>query len=113
NRLVIRDGSGRAKFAVPSASDDAATKGYVDALLGIPMAAGTNFVVQVVGLNDVASSSQTYPNWQESIRNIDDSSNNVAVRVLLPGTVRCALEHRALSSDLRSYVRVLKNGSVV
>src|SRR5690606_9027982 len=62
---------------------------------------------------DVASSSQTYPNWQESIRNIDDSSNNVAVRVLLPGTVRCALEHRALSSDLRSYVRVLKNGSVV
>lgn len=113
NRLVIRDASGRAQFAVPSASGDAATKGYVDALLGAPMAAGTNFIVQVTDLNDIASSSQTYPNWQESIRNLDSSANNVAVRILLPGTVRCALEHRARSSDLTAYVRVLKNGSVV
>lgn len=34
SRLVIRDGSGRAQFATPSASGDAATKGYVDGLMG-------------------------------------------------------------------------------
>jgi hypothetical protein len=33
DRLVLRDASGRAAFADPSASDDAATKGYVDGKL--------------------------------------------------------------------------------
>jgi hypothetical protein len=32
SRVVIRDGAGRAAFAAPSASGDAATKGYVDGL---------------------------------------------------------------------------------
>ena len=114
NRLVIRDGSGRAKFAVPSASGDAATKGYVDALLGIPMAAGTNFVVQVIGPSEnLQYSGSTYPGWQASIHNTSDRKNNVAVRILLPGTVRCALRHRTPDSRYDSYARVLKNGSTV
>jgi len=114
NRLVIRDASGRAKFAVPSASGDAATKGYVDALLGIPMAAGTNFVVQVIGPSEnFQYSGSTYPDWQASIRNTSDRRNNVAVRILLPGTVRCALSHRTPDSRYDSYARVLKNGSTV
>src|SRR5690606_38622148 len=54
-----------------------------------------------------------YPNWEQSTRNTSDSSNNVAVCILLPGTVRCALEHCSEQSGQRSYVRVLKNGSVV
>jgi len=35
NRIILRDASGRAKVAAPSASDDIATKGTVDALLGV------------------------------------------------------------------------------
>ncbi len=33
NRMVLRDGSGRAQFAAPSSFGDAATKGYVDSLM--------------------------------------------------------------------------------
>jgi hypothetical protein len=37
SRLVVRDGSGRAAFASPSATGDAATKGYVDGLIPFPV----------------------------------------------------------------------------
>src|SRR5690606_19875873 len=96
------------------ASDLDAIKSYVDALLGPPMAAGTNFVVQVTKPGaEISFYGASYPNWEQSTRNTSDSSNNVAVCIFLPGTVRCALEHRSAQSGQSSYVRVLKNGSVV
>lgn len=91
-----------------------ASKSYVDGLLGAPMRAGTNFVVQVTRPGaEISFYGDTYPNWEQSTRNASDGSNNVAVCIFLPGTVRCALEHRSAQSGQRSYVRVLKNGSVV
>ena len=35
NRIILRDASGRAKVAAPSASDDIATKGYVDSAISV------------------------------------------------------------------------------
>ena len=42
NRIILRDASGRAKVAAPSASDDIATKGYVDSCIIEETGSNTN-----------------------------------------------------------------------
>lgn len=69
NRLVLRDGSGRARFATPSNSADAATKGWTESNFfpSSPVAAPDftdNTVMDNVGLNPGPGSpvvSQTFP----------------------------------------------------
>lgn len=71
NRIVRRDASGRAAFATPSASGDAATKGYVDGLLG-----------KYVGIN--AQVGTTYTPVLADVGKLVTLTNAAAITVTLP-----------------------------
>ena len=121
NRLIIRDGSGRAQVAAPLSASDIATKGYVDSLVGT-LQAGTGYTYFVTpdGVEFLLSLrddpiAAVYRNWVDSLT-ARDWRSNVSVRVLLGGTIRCSAQHRfnASGSDSGSaYLRVLKNGAVI
>src|SRR5690606_14524531 len=90
NRLIIRDGSGRAQVAAPLSASDIATKGYVDSLVG-PLQAGTGYTYLVTpnGVEfrlrlSVDSGAERYRDWVDSLTSRHWASN-VSVRVLLGG----------------------------
>jgi len=108
NRLVIRDSAGRAQFTMPSASEDAATKRYVDDLVR-SLLAGTAFAYYLTPPSGVLGFSNTdYDNWW-----VQDINKSVVVRILLPGTIRFHLEHRASAAGGTCHVRILRNGTEI
>lgn len=120
NRLIIRDGSGRAQVAAPSSASDIATKGYVDSLVG-PLQAGTGYTYLVTpnGVEfrlSLTSDAQSYRNWVDSLT-VRQWTSNVSVRVLLGGTIRCQAQHHFYrlhhNDDGSAYLRVLRNGAVI
>src|SRR5690606_35875626 len=63
NSLMSRDANGRSKVSSPVASDDIATKGYVDGLVG-SLQAGTAFAYYLTPPNVELSSGNTdYDDW--------------------------------------------------
>lgn len=107
NRIIIRDGSGRAQVAAPSSASDIATKGYVDSLVG-PLQAGTAFAYYLTPPNvELSSSNGEYDPWWHQ-----DVTRSVVVRILLPGTISYHVQYMTNPYD-EVYVRVLRNGSQI
>jgi hypothetical protein len=108
NRIIIRDSAGRAKVGAPSASDDIATKGYVDGLVGT-LQAGTAFAYHLTPPdNELKSNNTDYDDWW-----VQDVTRSVVVRILLPGTIRYHVQYRSASTNSTCYVRILLNGSQI
>jgi hypothetical protein len=59
SRLVLRDASGRAQFADPSAAQDAATKAYVDGA-AVTFAAGANWTLSGISAVRIAGKVVTF-----------------------------------------------------
>lgn len=108
NRIIIRDSAGRAKVGAPSASDDIATKGYVDGLVGL-LQAGTAFAYYLTPPDVALKAYNTeYDSWW-----VRDENKSVVVCILLPGTIRYHVQYRSASTNSTCYVRILLNGSQI
>jgi hypothetical protein len=112
NKLMHRDASGRAKVAAPSASDDIATKGYVDGFASI---AGTytgdgttnrdiTLPFTPTRVHIINSATSTYAasfqqNYATTTKNgVDSSSNNT----LVVGTNKFTVTYTGVSNNVNA-----------
>src|SRR5690606_6454099 len=92
----------------PSAAADAATKGYVDGLVGA-LQAGTAFAYYLTPPNrDLPSNNENYDDWF-----VRDENRSVVVRILLPGTIRYHVQYWSNNPSGTCYIRILLNGSQI
>ena len=95
NRIILRDASGRAKVAAPSASDDIATKGYVDSYVDSAISVG---VSDTLALAYVPSEVQLRPY----------PTARLQFRLSCPGSLRISFMYRATQSGRYAYVYIYR-----
>ena len=91
NTVVVRDASARAAFATPSASGDAATKGYVDGLIptfvyttaDVTDSSGVATYTDITGLSFAVSANKDY--WFEADLLVASSLGTVGLGIQVTG----------------------------
>ena len=92
NRIILRDASGRAKVAAPSAPDDISTKGYVDS------------VVSVVGVSDTLA--LAYVPSEVQLRPYPTA--RLQFRLSCAGSLRISFMYRAIEEELMANVYIYR-----
>lgn len=73
-----------------------------------PPAAGDGFLIARLRTTEVGTTEINY--MDGDAYRIDQTNRSLSVVCLVPGVIRCKMNHRAAQSSSASYVRVLKNG---